>query len=53
MEPELTCVDAGGKSNGLGQLADGFMITVSLGLARKYEFLCSSSQQGSKNEVVS
>ena len=38
MEPELTCIDTGGKSNGLGQLSDGFMITVSLGLARKYEF---------------
>lgn len=35
MEPELTCIDSGGKSNGLGQLNGGFMITVSLSLARR------------------
>ncbi len=35
MEPELTCVDSGGKANGLGQLNGGFLFTVSLGLARK------------------
>ena len=36
MEPELTCIESGGKSKGLGQLNGGFMITVSLGLARRY-----------------
>jgi len=35
MEPELTCIESGGKSKGLGQLNGGFMITVSLGLARR------------------
>ncbi|XP_065069498.1 putative exosome complex component rrp40 [Rhopilema esculentum] len=35
MEPELTCMDTTGKSNGLGQLNGGFLIKVSLRLARK------------------
>eukprot|EP00794_Sanderia_malayensis_P008250 gene8250-9132_t len=35
MEPELTCIDSSGKANGLGQLSGGFLIVVSIGLARK------------------
>ena len=43
MEPELTCMDTTGKSNGLGQLNGGFLIKVSLRLARKYvrNFQCA------------
>lgn len=35
MEPELTCLEAGQKANGLGPLTGGYMFTVSLGLCRR------------------
>lgn len=35
MEPELVCIDASGKANGLGVLKDGFMFKVSLELGRR------------------
>ena len=38
VEPELQCVDSGGRGKGLGPLRDSpnaFMLTCSLGLCRK------------------
>lgn len=35
MEPELVCIDASGKANGLGVLKEGFMFSVNLELARR------------------
>lgn len=35
MEPELVCIDANGKSNGLGLLKEGFMFKTNLELARR------------------
>jgi exosome complex component RRP40 len=42
MEPELVCIDANGKSSGLGVLKDGFMFKVPLQMCRR---LLSSSNQ--------
>lgn len=42
MEPELVCIDANGKANGLGVLKDGFMFKVDLELARR--LLAGSNQ---------
>jgi exosome complex component RRP40 len=39
MEPELDCVNPStGKSDGYGELKEGFVIKSSLGLARRYLF---------------
>jgi len=35
MEPELVCIDANGKSSGLGLLRDGFMIKTNIELCRR------------------
>jgi hypothetical protein len=35
MEPELVCIDSVGKASGLGVLKDGFMLKVSLEMARR------------------
>lgn len=35
MEPEISCLDEGGKSNGLGPICGGYTFAVSLGLSRK------------------
>lgn len=42
MEPELVCIDANGKANGLGVLKDGFMFKVDLEVARR--LLAGSNQ---------
>jgi exosome complex component RRP40 len=36
MEPELVCIDAAGKANGLGVLKEGFMFKVNLELSRRF-----------------
>ena len=38
MEPELVCIDANGKANGLGLLKDGFLFKTNLELARRYAY---------------
>lgn len=43
IEPEISCVDGSGKSDGLGPLdITGFMVRCSLGLSRKYAIYCIS-----------
>jgi hypothetical protein len=39
MEPELVCIDANGKANGLGVLKEGFMFKINLESARRFGFL--------------
>jgi exosome complex component RRP40 len=35
LEPELSCVDAHGKSSGFGPLLEGYKLECTTGLARK------------------
>lgn len=35
VEPELSCIDNSGKSDGMGQLQDGYSFVCTLGLCRK------------------
>ena len=35
MEPELVCIDAGGKANGLGLLKEGFLFKINIDMSRR------------------
>lgn len=35
MEPELVCIDAGGKANGLGLLKEGYLFKINIDMARR------------------
>ena len=39
IEPELVCIDANGKSSGLGVLKDGFMFKCNIELTRRFTIL--------------
>lgn len=51
MEPELVCIDANGKANGLGVLKEGFMFKINLESARRFGLLFIKIYSNLKEQV--